>query len=97
MGEVFNSPLSFHCCPPVRLGFEIHHHHRAPAAGVAGSDPLVVLLQAPLGVDRPAGVERAISALQNIAKVISVITFIFYLFLIVYRFQNNVPRKMGIQ
>ena len=64
--EALDSPLSFHGSRAVRLGFEINHLYRKPAASVARTGAFVVLFQASLRVGRPAGVISPIRAFQNI-------------------------------
>ena len=67
MREALDSHLSFHRSGTVRLGFEIDHFYREPAASVARSGAPVVLLQSPFGIGRPAGVEGPIRAFQDVA------------------------------
>ena len=64
--EVLDSTLSFHCSSTIRLGLEVNHFYREPAAGVARTGAFIVLSQASFRVARPAGIVGSIRTFQDI-------------------------------
>ena len=69
-GESLQSPLPPHGACEVRLRLDVCQPQRSARPGVAGSAAGTVLLQAALGICRPASVECAISTLDDIAVIL---------------------------
>ncbi len=68
MGHPLDRQLPLHRRDPVRLLLYVDQLHRAMHPRILGPSPAIVHLHTPLGIGGPTGIERAVSALDDVAE-----------------------------